>query len=371
MQAFLLYLHRYHAAGSTPDQTQCHPCCPSAAADGDGWAPLCCWQNHFFPGKTQLAHLASLQPCTTLPGHLLPQCQGTQINLTTGMCLKRFYAWVAAVHSHSLSWLERVSSPSPRLGRSSPDWQALGVQSIAARRFRGQMETENPNKSNLNKKPWFCPGDFPWSVGWGVRLLPRVPPGHAGKSASLFGDVPRAGGTARSEGPWPPKLPRMIRLAVSCRITLGRLPSRSRWLRTPDGTQSLGCLLQGFLRRPPVKNPALPARSVHKESRGVKPGSRSRNKTCVAWLRVPRIPSPCIQAPKSCPALSFCLRLTRSFCGRRRSGLRSVPEEVLSVLVVWSLRYLMARCSCSLFFCGRRKPPRWKQRSRALRHNMS
>lgn len=145
-------------------------------------------------------------------------------------------------------------------------------------RWRQKTQT----RATLTRNPGFALVISPGAWVEGSRLLPRVPPGHAGKSASLFGDVPHAGGTARSEGPWPPKLPRMIRLAVSCRITLGRLPSRSRWLRTPDGTQSLGCLLQGFLRRPPVKNPALPARSVHKESRGVKPGSRSRNKTCVA-----------------------------------------------------------------------------------------
>lgn len=137
------------------DQTLCHSCCPRAPPHWGGWVTHCCLQGQAILYRTQLAHLAVRRPCTTLPGHLLPQCcfsaKGYKFTSQHVCAWRDFYAWVAAVHS--LSWLECVLSHSPHLGRGSPDGQAFGEQSTVALRFRGYMEIENPNKSNLNNKP--------------------------------------------------------------------------------------------------------------------------------------------------------------------------------------------------------------------------
>lgn len=61
------------------------------------------------------------------------------------------------------------------------------------------MKIENPNKSNLNEKPWFCPGDFPWSGAARLSVFSYVSPGHVGKRASIFGDPCHAMGQGHSE----------------------------------------------------------------------------------------------------------------------------------------------------------------------------
>lgn len=57
-------------------------------------------------GLAQTLH----HPARASSASVLLPCQETQIYLTTGMHLKRFYAWAAAVLSHSLSCLEHMST---------------------------------------------------------------------------------------------------------------------------------------------------------------------------------------------------------------------------------------------------------------------
>lgn len=141
--------------------------------------------------------------------------------------------------------------------------------------------------SSLNKKPWFCPSDFHWAVSWLYNSwLIHVPPhGHVGKRLSLFQKPHCAIGQGNSEvSVRPSKL--LLMLSISYWTALGRL------------------LLCAWCMKMPVRAVALPTVSLNK-CRGVKPGTRSRNKMCVSWLCVPCVLTHCISSPKSCAVPSL------------------------------------------------------------------
>lgn len=122
-----------------------------------------------------------------------------------------------------------------------------------------------------------------WVGCTGVRLL-HVPLWHVRKCASLFGEPCYTMGCYRGITCL---LPNCLGQAVPvCSVSDARL------------------VLYGFLRRLPVRALTLPAASVSEQSRGVKPGSRSRNKMFVAWLCVPWILTHSIRAPKFLPTPS-------------------------------------------------------------------
>lgn len=129
--AFCLYLHRYHPVSSTSDQIL-HP--SSTAVQVLSHTRIGKLLSSAVKSQSGTAGTSGLaqtlyHPSMASPAPVPPHCQGTQIFLTTGMCLKRFYAWVAAVCSHSLSWLEHLSSPSQHFDRDSTD-RPLGHRAL-------------------------------------------------------------------------------------------------------------------------------------------------------------------------------------------------------------------------------------------------
>lgn len=119
------------------------------------------------------------------------------------MCLKRFYAWVAAVCSHSLSWLEDVHHLPNILTETAQIDRPSGhraLQHVAW--LKEQMEIENPNnRTETLILPWW----FPLECGLRVHVSDfshRLHLGTQGIVHLSLGNlpVPRPGGTVRAVG---------------------------------------------------------------------------------------------------------------------------------------------------------------------------